>query len=134
MKILFLAYRDPLNPFGGGGDLYIGEIARGCARRGHQVTFISSMFPGGNSEEYADGMRIIRRGNGFTLFARIFTLYVKHLRGEFDVIVEEIIGGPRVPFFAASYMREAIIGIVQQRHREIFRYQLPFPIAQFLSF
>ncbi len=133
MKMLFLAYRDPLNPFQGGGDIYISEIARGCARKGHQITFISSGFPGSNSEEDADGVHILRCGNRFTLFARIFAIYLRHLRGKFDMVIEEIIGGPRIPFLAGLYMKEPLIGIVQQRHREIFHYQFPFPISRILS-
>jgi glycosyltransferase involved in cell wall biosynthesis len=131
--LLFLAYRDPLNPFGGGGDLYISEIAKGCARRGHEVTFVSGNFPGALREEWKEGIRIVRCGNGITLAARVFVLYLKQLRKRFDVVVEEVIGGPRIPFFAALYMSERIIGIIQQKHKEIFRYQLPSPLHQILT-
>ena len=133
MKMLFLAFRDPLNPFCGGGDIYIAEIARGCAKRGHQVTFVSSSYQKSSKEENVNGIRVLRCGNGFTSFARILFLYFRRLRGRFDVVVEEIIGGQRVPFFSRLYVREPIVGIVQQRHKEIFRYQLPFALGLILS-
>lgn len=133
MRILFLAYRDPSNPYVGGGDIYINELAKGCARQGHSVTIVSSRFPGSKYEEFVEGVHVIRLGNGFTLFMNLFRYYFRHLRGGFDVVVEEIMGGPRVPFFAVIYMREKIVGILQQRHKEIFRRQFSFSIAWFLS-
>ena len=94
MKILFLAFRDPSNPFLGGGDIYINELAKGCANRGHSVTIISSKFPGSSAKEINGNLQIIRLGSNFTTTARAFGYYFMHLRGQFDVIVEEIMGGP----------------------------------------
>lgn len=133
MRLLFLAFRDSINPYIGGGDIYIFELAKGCASRGHSVTMISSRFPRSKSVEFVEGVKVIRVGKGLTMFARVFTYYFKHLRGKFDFVVEEIIGGPRVPFFACLYTKEKLVGILQQRHKEIFRHQFSFPITMFLS-
>jgi glycosyltransferase involved in cell wall biosynthesis len=133
MKMLFLAFRDPSNPFVGGGDVYINEIAKGCARRGHAVTIVSSRFPRSKKEEFVEGVHIIRLGSGFTMFTKVFKYYFKHLRGKIDVVVEEIIGGPRIPFFGSLYVRGKLVGILQQRHKKIFQHQFSFPIASFLS-
>jgi glycosyltransferase involved in cell wall biosynthesis len=134
MRILFLAFRDPSNPYAGGGDIYINELAKGCAKRGHSVTMVSSRFPGSKAEEFVEGVRIIRFGSGFTMLPKVFTHYFKHLRGKFDIVVEEIMGGPRIPFFACIYMKEKLVGILQQRHKEIFQHQFSFPVASFLAF
>jgi len=134
MRILFLAFRDPSNPYVGGGDIYINELAKGCAKRGHSITILSSRFPGSEKEEFVEGVHVVRMGNGFTMFTKVFTYYFKHLRGKFDVVIEEIMGGPRIPFFACLYMKEKLVGILQQRHKEIFRHQFSFPITSFLSF
>jgi len=134
MRFLFLAFRDPSNPYVGGGDIYINELAKGCAKRGHSVTILSGRFPGSKKEEFVEGVHVIRMGNGFSMFTKVFTYYFKHLRGKFDVVIEEIMGGPRIPFFARLYMKEKLVGILQQRHKEIFRHQFSFPITGFLSF
>jgi glycosyltransferase involved in cell wall biosynthesis len=133
MKILFLAFRDPSNPFLGGGDIYINELAQGCASRGHSVTFIASKFPGCNAKERIGNLEIIRLGSSYTTTAIAFIYYFLHLRSRFDVIVEEIMGGPRIPFFASLYMKKKRVGILQQRHKEIFRQQFNLPIATSLS-
>jgi glycosyltransferase involved in cell wall biosynthesis len=133
LRILFLAFRDFLNPFAAGGDIYINEMAKGCKRRGHSVTIISSWIPGFRKEEFSEGIHIIRLGNGFTMFAEVFMYYSKYLRKSFDVVVEEIIGGPRIPFLASIYVREKLVGILHQRHKRIFQHQFSPPIAGFLS-
>ena len=106
MKILFLAFRDPSNPFLGGGDIYINELAKGCASRGHSVTILSSKFPGSSTKEIVGNLKIIRLGSNFTTTIKTFVYYFMHLRGRFDIIVEEIMGGPRIPFFASLYMKK----------------------------
>lgn len=133
MRILFLAFRDPLNPYLGGGDIYINELAKGCAKRGHSVTFLSSRFPGSCTYENVENLHVIRLGSNFTLVFKFFIFYFLHLRGQFDVVVEEILGGPRIPFFGSLYMKERIVGIIQEKHKEIFFQQFSFPIAASLS-
>jgi hypothetical protein len=133
MRILFLAFRDSFNPYLGGGDIYINKLARGCAERGHEVTILSSEFRKSASQEEVENVRIIRLGSGFTMSLRVFAYYFTHLRGQFDAVVEEIMGGPRIPFFTPLYAKERVVGILQQRHKEIFQRQFSFPIALFLS-
>jgi glycosyltransferase involved in cell wall biosynthesis len=133
MRILFLAYRDPTNPFNGGGDIYISELAKGCGKSGHKVTFLASKYRGAKEQENLGNLSVIRLGSKYTMFLSIFSYYFSHLRGNFDLIVEEVMGGPRIPFFAALYMKESIIGILQQRHKEIFRQQFSKPVAVLLS-
>lgn len=134
MRILFLAFRDSFNPYLGGGDIYINELAKGCAERGHEVTILSSKFRESAPQEEVENVRIVRLGSGFTMFLRVFAYYFTHLRGQFDAVVEEVMGGPRVPFFASLYTKERVVGILQQRHKEIFQRQFSFPVTLFLSF
>ena len=133
MRVLFLASRDSSNPYNGGGDIYINELAKGYAKRGHAVTILSSSFPESKAEEYIENVRVIRLGSGFTMFLRVFVYYFRHLRGQFDVVVEEVMGGQRIPFFASLYMKERVVGILHQKHQELFRHQFSFPIASLLS-
>jgi glycosyltransferase involved in cell wall biosynthesis len=133
MRILFLASRDLCNPYIGGGDMYINELAKGCAKKVHSVTILSSKSPECKAEEYVENVRVIRLGTRFTMFLKVFAYYFLHLRGQFDVVVEEVMGGPRIPFFASLYMKERLVGVLHQRHAEIFRQQFSFPIASLLS-
>jgi glycosyltransferase involved in cell wall biosynthesis len=134
LRILFLEFRDSRNPFIGGGDIYINKFAEGCARLGHNVTVISSCFPGSKNEEVVNDVHVIRVGkSGFSMFVKVFLYYFRYLRGNFDVVVEEILGGPRVPFFGSLYIKERVVGILQQRHKALFQHQFSFPIAFSLS-
>jgi glycosyltransferase involved in cell wall biosynthesis len=130
--MLFLAFRDPSNPYIGGGDMYINQLATECSRRGHTVTMLSCRYLGSASEQKVNGIHVIRMGNGLTMAIRIFMFYVRHHNPMPDVVIEEIIGGPRIPFFAALYMRTRLVGIIQQRHAEIFKSQFSFPIRNLL--
>ncbi|MEM2129499.1 MAG: glycosyltransferase family 4 protein [Candidatus Bathyarchaeia archaeon] len=133
MRALFLAYRDSKNPSSVGGDFYLWELAKGLSRIGHQVTFVSSMFEGSRESEVIDGVEVVRVKGGWRLSLRVFGEYMRRLKGKFDVVVEEAIGGQRLPFFAGVYVREPLIAVWHQRHGKIFREQYHFPIAVFLS-
>jgi glycosyltransferase involved in cell wall biosynthesis len=132
-RILFLAYRDSRNPFVGGGDIYINELAKGCVKRGHSVTFISSRFPGSKKEESVDGVRVIRLGSAFNMFFLLLFYYFRYLRGNFDVVVEDVLSGPRIPFLGSLFIKEKLIGIIFQRQKELFELQFSRPIAFVMS-
>ena len=132
MKILILAFRDWTNPFTAGGDIYMNELAKRLAARRHSVTFLCSKFAGCEDEEFREGIQIIRLGNAFVMFLKVFVYYLKHLRGKFDLVIEEIIGGQRVPFFSSMYVSEPLIVVWHQRNTKIFLNQYPLPIALFL--
>lgn len=133
MRILFLEYRDPFNPYNGGGDIYLNKLARGLAKNGHKVTVISSEVNKKAEKLEIKNLKIFRMGNKFSMVLKIFIKYFTHLRGKFDLVIEEVIGGPRIPFFAAFYMKEPLIGIIQQKHKKIFQQEFSFPIAMFFS-
>ena len=50
LRILILNWRDLENPWAGGAEVHIHEIADGLVRRGHSVTLLSSHFPGSAAE------------------------------------------------------------------------------------
>jgi glycosyltransferase involved in cell wall biosynthesis len=133
LRILFLAYRDFKNPSAVGGDIYLWELAKGLSNAGHEVAFICSRFKGSREIEKVEGVRIIRVKSLFSLALGIFNEYFKRFRGQFDVIVEEVIGGQRLPFLATLYVKEPLIAVWHQKHDKIFREQYPFPIALILS-
>jgi glycosyltransferase involved in cell wall biosynthesis len=132
-RILFLAYRDSRNPYVGGGDIYINELAKGIAKRGHSVTFVSSRFLGSKREESIDGVKVIRIGSAFSMFFLLFFYYFRYLRGKFDVVIEDVLSGPRVPFLGSVYVKEQLFGIIFQRQKELFERQFSRPVAFAMS-
>ena len=133
MHILFLVYRDIENPSAVGGDIYLWELAKGMAKLGHRVTLICSSFENSKEEENKGGVKIIRIPGSFTLPVKFLKEYMKR-RGNFDVVIEEAIGGLRPPFFGTLYIKEPLIVVWHQRNARIFREQYPFFIAIPLSF
>lgn len=137
LSVLFLAARDWRNPFLAGGDLTLSELAKFYASRGMDVTFICSKFRGSEKEEMLRGVRIIRLGNHFSTSIKTFFLYFKKLRGKYDVVIEEVVGGLRIPYFAPLYVKEPIIAFWYQVNRKIFKYSLPlllYPLSIFLEY
>jgi glycosyltransferase involved in cell wall biosynthesis len=133
--VLFLVYRDFENPSAVGGDYFLWELARGLSRLGHSVTLVCSSFFGSRPREIKDGVEVIRmQGSFLSLPFKIFTTYKRKLKGKFDVVVEEVIGGQRLPFCCIFYVKEPLVAVWHQRHEKIFREQYPFFLAVPLCF
>ena len=66
MKILYITeiYPDVKHGLGvwGGGEKQFYEISKLIAKRGHEVVVLTCQFSGQRSEEYVEGMRILRLG------------------------------------------------------------------------
>jgi glycosyltransferase involved in cell wall biosynthesis len=58
MQILFCNYEYP--PIGGGGGVVMGAMAAELARRGHEITVLTSRAFGLPADEVQDGVRIVR--------------------------------------------------------------------------
>jgi len=134
LKILFVAFRDLKHPYSVGGDIYINMIAKKLTELGHEVTLLTTKFPGCREKERDGNLRIIRLGNWLTMPIITFYYYTKFLKGKVDVIIEEILGGQRLPFLMATYAKEKIVGIWHQKHTEIFKRQYPPFLASLLIF
>lgn len=92
-RILFLNWRDPLNPNSGGSELYAFEIAKRLALDGFLVTYLTSSFKGSLHKEILYNVHIVRMGNSLTLYPRAF-FWMKEHNTEYDVIIEIINGFP----------------------------------------
>ena len=133
MNVLFIVYRDFANPAAVGGDLYLWELAKGLSKLNHQVTMVCSRFEGSAPKEIIEGVEIIRVKGFWTLPLEIFKEYYVKLKNNVDVIVEEAIGGQRIPFFCTTYVKKPLVVVWHQRHSKIFNEQYLFPIAVSLS-
>ena len=129
MKILWLNWRCWLNPSMGGAEVFTYEVAKRWAAFGHEITLFTSKFPGCKNEEIVDGIKIVRAGGRFTVYAQAKKFYAKRFRHEkFDIIIDEI---NTQPFFAQKFAKngEKIVALIHQLAREFWFYETPFPVS-----
>lgn len=132
MRFCFLASKVWIDPEAAGGDLYLGNIARGLVQRGHRVSFIASsnmISPGAKSIDGVD-VHLVKRGVLYPI--RLLALFLT-IRRHVNMIVEEMFGGKGVPPLAALYSRKPVLSVWYQRHDKIFAEQYPRGLATLLS-
>jgi len=138
MKILWLNWKDIRHPQAGGAEVYTHQIAKRLVRKGHQVTLITSRFPQAKPEEEIDGIKIIRLGDLKTVYLHAYYYYNKYLKGQYDVVIEEINGN--IAWLTPLYAKEPVITIrhqveytgPQNLYKSVLPYKLPPPIAMTL--
>lgn len=126
MKILWMTWKDRKNPLAGGAESVNEELAKRLVNDGHEVIFIVGGFNGAEKEEIIDGYKIIRLGNRFTVYWHAYRYYKHHLVGWADVVIDEV---NTIPFFAKFYVKEKNIILCYQLCREIWFYQILFPLS-----
>ena len=125
MKILWMTWKDRSHPRSGGAEIVNEEIAKRLARDGHEVVFLVAGFGSAKSEEMRDGFKIIRLGNHYSVYWQAYKYYKKNLQGWADVVVDEL---NTMPFFCRFYVKEKVFFFPHQLCREIWFYQMPFPL------
>ncbi|MFD9244992.1 glycosyltransferase, partial [Streptomyces sp. NPDC059556] len=85
--LAFLNWRDPTHPDAGGAEAYCWEIARRFAAAGAHVTLVSSRYPGSRAREYRDGIRIVRAGGTFGVYAAAAAHLLRN-RHAYDAVVD----------------------------------------------
>lgn len=130
-RILIMNWRDSRHRYAGGAEVYVEEIAKEWIKDGHHVTIFSGNDGKSPRHETVDGIRIIRRGGFFLVYAWAFLYYALRLRGKYDVIVDCENG---IPFFTPLYVRKPIVCLMHHVHQDVFFRSLPKPLAWFASF
>lgn len=125
MKILWFTWKDRKNPLAGGAEVVNEELAKRLSADGHEVIFLVGGFDGGAVEEERDGLKIVRMGGRFSVYWHVYKYYKKHLVGWADIVIDEV---NTIPFFAKFYVKEKNILFVHQLAREIWFYQMFFPL------
>jgi glycosyltransferase involved in cell wall biosynthesis len=126
MKVLWMTWKDRLNPEAGGAEVINEEIAKRLTRDRHEVIFLVANFRGGAREEIKDGYRIIRLGNRYTVYWEAYKYYKKNLADWADCLIEEV---NTIPFFTRLYAREKRVYLFYQLCREVWFYQIFFPAS-----
>lgn len=124
MNILILNWRDPKNPKSGGAEIVTLEHARAWVKKGHQVTWFTSLFPSASKKQIIDGVVIIRGGNSLTTYLMAPLFYFQN-RKRFDIVIDEIHG---IPFFTPLFVNKPKIAFIHEVAGEIWDYMYPFPI------
>ncbi len=127
MKILWLTWKDKTHPQAGGAELVNEELAKRLVADGHQVNFIVGGYKGCDMyEQHPDGYTIVRLGSRWTVYWKSYRFYKKYMQNKMDLIIDEV---NTVPFFAKYYVKECNILFVHQLCRQIWFYQLVFPLS-----
>lgn len=122
MRILFLNWKDIQNPAAGGAELMLFELARRFARDSHAVTLFTRRFPQCKTDEIIEGIRVIRRGNRWSVYWRAFGYY-QRLAQPPDIVVDMV---NTLPWFTPWYVpRPRRVLFVFQLAQAVFFYHLP---------
>lgn len=126
MRILWFTWKDLKHPQAGGAEVVNEELAKRLIKDGHEVTFIVGGFSGGQAKETVHGYRVIRLGNRYSVYWLAYRYYKKRLKGWADLVIDEV---NTVPFFTKFYVSERSILIIHQLARQIWFYQMVFPLS-----
>lgn len=125
MKVLWLTWKDRKNPASGGAEVVNEELAKRLVADGHEVIFLVGGFEGSKQEEIKDGFKIIRVGGKWSVYLKAYQHYKKYLSEWPDLVIDEV---NTIPFFAKFYTKQKNILFVHQLCREIWFYQMFFPL------
>ncbi len=125
MKILWFTWKDRAHPLSGGAEVVNEEIAKRLVRDGHEVIFLVGGFKGCLPEEKIDGYRVVRLGNRWSVYWKAYRYYRKNLRSWANLAIDEV---NTLPFFCKFYVKEKNILFIHQLCREIWFYEMPFPL------
>ena len=110
MRILIINWRDITNPEAGGAEVHLHETFSRIAASGHQVTLLSSRFPGASENESLDGIEVIRHGGKWTFNLAVPWFYRRHLAHRpFDVVIEDI---NKIPFLLPWFEKETPVMVL----------------------
>jgi glycosyltransferase involved in cell wall biosynthesis/O-antigen/teichoic acid export membrane protein len=128
LRILLLNWRDIANPQAGGAEAFTHEVARRWAAWGHEVTLLTSRFPGARPTETIDGVHVrrvgaLRRGSFHLLVQR----ELSRLQG-YDVLIDEI---NTIPFLTPLWSETLppIVGLIHQLAEDVWDAEMPRPVA-----
>lgn len=127
MRILIMNWKDLDHPAAGGAEVFTERVAYELVERGHEVTLFAAAVDGRPERETRRGLRIVRRGSRLGVYREARKFWRSEGNGWADVVVDEV---NTRPFLTPRYVRTApILALVHQLAREIWRYEMPFPVS-----
>ena len=130
LRILALNWRCMAHPQAGGAELNLFQQAHRWARDGHQITVFCA-DPGRahapRRDEIVDGIRIVRRGQRFTVYLHAAIFLLRNGR-KFDVVLDVANG---IPFFSPLFTRTRGVLLMHHVHGRQWFTEFLRPIATF---
>jgi glycosyltransferase involved in cell wall biosynthesis len=105
-----LSWRYIDHPDAGGAEVVSHEVLRRLCKH-HEITCFTACYPGADREGEIDGVRIIRRGQQWSVHVLAWR-WLRRRRGDFDRVVDQI---NTIPFLTPLYVPPAA------RHMYIFQ-------------
>ncbi|WP_275892748.1 glycosyltransferase family 4 protein [Streptomyces actuosus] len=124
--ILFLNWRDPAHPQAGGAEAYCWETARRFSEAGAHVTVFTARHPGAAPRSMSDGIRVLRGGGTYGVYAAAARHLLNH-RHAYDAVIDCQNG---IPFFSPLFSPRwtADLCVVHHVHQSQFDMLLPRPL------
>ncbi|MFG2334395.1 glycosyltransferase family 4 protein [Streptomyces sp. NPDC048604] len=124
--IAFLNWRDPTHPQAGGAEAYCYEMARRFTEAGARVTLFSARHPGSAAAEIHDGIRFLRGGGTFGVYAAAAHHLLRN-RHAYDAVVDFQNG---IPFFSPLFTPHwtADICVIHHVHQRQFDLRFHWPL------
>ena len=129
LRILIVSYRDLRHPEQGGAEVIIHEVYRRLRERGHEVTFLTSRFPGGADRDEIDGMAVHRIGNLYNFNFQTSRYIRKEFADKVDVVVEDL---NKLPFYTPALTRLPVLVNVPHLFGTTVFQQAAFPLAAYV--
>lgn len=123
---MWMTWKDNKNPQAGGAEFINETLAKRLVADGHEVILLVAGFQGGLAKEICDGYKIVRVGNRYTVYWLAYRYYQNNLLGWADIVIDEM---NTMPFFCKYYVKEKNILLAYQLCREIWFYQMRFPMS-----
>jgi glycosyltransferase involved in cell wall biosynthesis len=126
-RILWFNWRDITNPEAGGAEVLTHEIAKRLIKEwNYEITLFTSRFRNSVSQEYIEGIRVVRYGGKYGVYRRAVRYY-KENKSNFDLVIDEI--NVR-PFLSPKFVNgtQPILALIHQISPEQFLLELPFPL------
>ena len=96
-------------------------------RAGHDVSLFCATVEGRPAIQEDHGVHIIRRGTRFSVYREAKRFYREEGLGKFDLIVDEV---NTRPFLTPKWVDDVpVIALTFQVCRELWSYQMPFPVS-----
>lgn len=126
-RIHIFAFRDRDDPDAGGSEEHASQVGAQLVAAGREVVLHTSKVPGAPAEVGRSGMRVVRRGGRFGVFATSPFDERSGRLGRADGLIEVFHG---VPFFVPLWSRLPHVGVVHHVHLGTWDMLLPGPLGR----
>jgi glycosyltransferase involved in cell wall biosynthesis len=100
-------------------------VAKRLVAAGNEVEWFAASFKGASPQEMLEGVRIVRRGQQWSVHLRAYMHYRKRVGTSFDLVIDQI---NTIPFFTPLWAGIPIFVMIWQLAREVWWYESTFPL------